>query len=127
MAQTLRCVETLRASGCQLALDDFGVGFSSLYYLRYLPVDYLKIDGSFIRTLVADPQNRQIVRAMADLTREMERATIAEWVEDAATLDMVRSLGMDYAQGHHIGRPLPANDARSSPRTPNIVQCRDDA
>jgi EAL domain-containing protein (putative c-di-GMP-specific phosphodiesterase class I) len=110
MAQTLRCVETLRASGCQLALDDFGVGFSSLYYLRYLPVDYLKIDGSFIRTLVADPQSQQIVRAIADLARGMGRATIAECVEDAATLDMVRSLGVDYAQGYHISRPLPVTD-----------------
>lgn len=69
MAKTLRCVESLRARGCQFAMDDLGVGFSSLYYLRHLPVDYLKIDGSFIRTLTTDPQNQAIVRAIADLAR----------------------------------------------------------
>lgn len=110
VAQTLRCVETLRARGCRLALDDFGVGFSSLYYLRHLPVDYLKIDGSFIRTLVADPQNQQIVRAIADLARGLGRATIAEWVEDEATLQKVRALGVDYAQGYHVGRPMPLSE-----------------
>ncbi|MDI6772800.1 MAG: EAL domain-containing protein [bacterium] len=110
VAQTLRCVETLRARGCQLALDDFGVGFSSLYYLRHLPVDYLKIDGSFIRTLVTDPQNQQIVRAIAELARGLGRATIAEWVEDEATLQKVRALGVDYAQGYHVGRPMPLSE-----------------
>jgi len=107
VAQTLRCVETLRARGCQHALDDFGVGFSSLYYLRHLPVDYLKIDGSFIRTLVADPQNRQIVRAIAELAQGLGRATIAEWVEDSSTLQAVRALGVDYGQGYYVGRPRP--------------------
>ena len=110
MAKTLRCVESLRARGCQFAMDDLGVGFSSLYYLRHLPVDYLKIDGSFIRTLTTDPQNQAIVRAIADLARGLGRATIAEWVEDPATLEMVRALRVDYAQGHHVGRPVPLAD-----------------
>jgi len=107
MAQTLRCVETLRARGCPLALDDFGVGFSSLYYLRHLPVDYLKIHGTFIRTLTVDPQHRQIVRAIAELARGLGRATIAEWVEDSSTLQAVAALGVDYAQGYHVGAPRP--------------------
>ncbi len=110
VAQTLRCVETLRARGCRLALDDFGVGFSSLYYLRHLPVDYVKIDGTFTRTLVADAQNQQIVRAIADLARGLGRATIAEWVEDKATLEKVRALGVDYAQGDRVGRPVPVSE-----------------
>ncbi|MCL6551988.1 MAG: EAL domain-containing protein, partial [Firmicutes bacterium] len=115
MAQTLRCLETLRARGCQLALDDFGVGFSSLYYLRHLPIDYLKIHGSFIRTLTVDPQNRQIVRAIAELARGLGRATIAEWVEDGPTLQAVAALGIDYAQGYHAGDPRPVAEPRAEP------------
>jgi len=110
LAQILRRVETLRSRGCQLALDDFGVGFSSLYYLRHLPVDYLKIDASFIRGLVTDLQDREIVRAVAELARGLGRATIAEGVEDGATLEAVRALGVDYAQGYYIGRPTPSTE-----------------
>jgi len=108
LTQVLQCLETLRSRGCQVALDDFGVGFSSLYYLRHLPVDYLKIDAAFIRRLVIDPQDLQIVRAIADLARGLGRATIAEGVEDGAALEAVRSLGVDYAQGYHVGRPVPS-------------------
>jgi len=108
MAQGIQRLETLRSRGCQVALDDFGVGFSSLYSLRHLPVDYLKIDASFIRGLVTDPQDRQIVRAIVDLARGLGRATIAEGVEDRETLEVVRSLGVDYAQGYFLGRPVPS-------------------
>jgi EAL domain-containing protein (putative c-di-GMP-specific phosphodiesterase class I) len=108
--QAVRCVEALRARGCLLALDDFGVGFSSLYYLRKLPVDFLKIDGTFVRTLVEDPQNREIVKALANLARGLGRETIAEWVEDEATLQLARELGVDYAQGYYLGRPLPLSE-----------------
>ncbi|PZN11006.1 MAG: hypothetical protein DIU69_06295 [Bacillota bacterium] len=118
VAQTLRCLEVLRSRGCKLALDDFGVGFSSLYYLRHMPVDYLKIDASFIRDLVADPQDRHIVRAIADMARGLGKATIAEGVEDEATLQAVRALGVDYAQGHHIGRPVPAGQLLQGPLLP---------
>ncbi len=110
VAGVLHRLELLRQKGCRVALDDFGVGFSSLYLLRHLPVDYLKIDGSFVRGAVRDPKDRQIVRAVAELARGLGRATIAEGVEDAATLEMVRSLGVDYAQGYHIGRPIPSTD-----------------
>ncbi|MFN3743015.1 MAG: EAL domain-containing protein, partial [Anaerolineales bacterium] len=107
VGKTLRCIEILRAGGCRFALDDFGVGFSSLYYLKRLPADFLKIDGTFIRTLAEDGENRQIVRAIAELARGLGRETIAEWVEDEATLRHVRDLGVDYAQGYHIGNPIP--------------------
>lgn len=112
VAQTLKCIEALRSRGCHLALDDFGVGFSSLYYLKHLPADFLKIDGTFIRTLPEGSENRQIVRAIADLARGLGRQTIAEWVEDEATLRIVRELGVDYAQGFYIGRPLPVSEIR---------------
>lgn len=110
LAQSLRCVESLRARGCRLALDDFGVGFSSLYYLRNLPVDYLKIDGTFTRTLAADAQNQEIVRAIAQLARGLGRATVAEWVKDEAALQLIRELGVDYGQGDHLGRPVPVSE-----------------
>jgi len=109
VAQTLTSIEALRSCGCRLALDDFGVGFSSLYYLKRLPIDFLKIDGTFIRTLPQDSENRHIVRAIADLARGLGRQTVAEWVEDEATLRIVRELGVDYAQGYYIGRPVPVS------------------
>jgi len=108
MAQLVRYLEALRSRGCQIALDDFGIGFASLYYLYHLPVDYLKIDASFVRKLTTDPQVRHIVRAIAGLARGLGRATIAEGVEDQDTLDTVRSLGVDFAQGFYIGRPVPS-------------------
>ncbi|MDR7434490.1 MAG: EAL domain-containing protein [Armatimonadota bacterium] len=110
VGKTLRCMEILRARGCRFALDDFGVGFSSLYYLKRLPADFLKIDGTFIRTLAEDGENRQIVRAIAELARGLGRETIAEWVEDEVTLRHVRDLGIDYAQGYHIGKPVPVSE-----------------
>lgn len=100
-------VTTLREMGCRFALDDFGSGFSSFSYLKHLPVDYLKIDGAFIRNLARDPVDQELVRAMVQVARGLGRKTIAEWVEDADTLALLRTLGVDYAQGYHIGHPVP--------------------
>ncbi|MFZ5815947.1 MAG: bifunctional diguanylate cyclase/phosphodiesterase [Bacillota bacterium] len=100
-------VSTLREIGCRFALDDFGSGFSSFGYLKHLPVDYLKIDGSFIRNLARDPVDQELVRAMVQVARALGRKTIAESVEDGETLELLRQLGVDYAQGYHIGRPVP--------------------
>jgi EAL domain-containing protein (putative c-di-GMP-specific phosphodiesterase class I) len=102
-----RHLETLRRRGHRLALDDFGAGFSSFHYLRHLPVDYVKIDGSLIRSLPNDVSAQKIVRAIAALIRDLGGATIAEWVEDEATLGVVRELGIEYAQGFYVGMPAP--------------------
>ena len=102
-----RHLETLRRRGYRLALDDFGAGFSSFHYLRHLPVDYVKIDGSLIRSLPNDVSAQKIVRAIAALIRDLGGATIAEWVEDEATLGVVRELGIEYAQGFYVGMPAP--------------------
>ncbi len=102
-----RHLETLRERGYRLALDDFGAGFSSFRYLRYLPVDYVKIDGSLIRDLSNDVAAQKIVRAVAALIRDLGGAAVAEWVEDEGTLRTVRALGIDYAQGFYIGVPVP--------------------
>jgi EAL domain-containing protein (putative c-di-GMP-specific phosphodiesterase class I) len=91
-------------------LDDFGVGYSSLSQLRFLPVDYLKIDGAFVVDIARDPSARQIVRALVELARALDAETIAEWVEDDVTIEVLRSLGVDFAQGFAIGRPRPVDE-----------------
>jgi Amt family ammonium transporter len=98
----------MREVGCKFALDDFGSGFSSFAYLRFLPVDYLKIDGAFIQNIHHDLVNQTMVRSMNDVAHAMGVETIAEFVESAEILDVLRRLGVDYAQGYHVGRPAPA-------------------
>jgi diguanylate cyclase (GGDEF)-like protein/PAS domain S-box-containing protein len=95
----------LRRLGCDFALDDFGSGFSSLYYLKHLEFDYLKIDGEFIQNLATDPADQVLVRAVVDIARGLGSRTIAEFVGDEETLELLRELGVDYGQGFHLGRP----------------------
>jgi diguanylate cyclase (GGDEF)-like protein/PAS domain S-box-containing protein len=96
--------------GCRFALDDFGAGFSSFYYLKYLPLDYLKIDGDFIRNLATSATDQSVVKAIVGLSGNLEKATIAEFVGDDRTISLLREYGVDYAQGYHIGSPLPIDE-----------------
>lgn len=105
-----RLVEELRAAGYAIMLDDFGAGLSSFAYLEQFPADYLKIDGSFVRKLASNSIDRAIVESINDVGHKIGAVTIAEFVEDAATLDLVREIGIDMAQGWHIGRPEPIED-----------------
>ncbi|OHE60219.1 MAG: hypothetical protein A2X71_03825 [Thiobacillus sp. GWE1_62_9] len=98
----------IRALGCKLALDDFGVGFSTFQYLKHLPVDFVKIDGSFIRTLDHSEDDRLFVKALIEAIHGYGKLAVAEYVETAAILQWVKELGVDYAQGYHFGRPQPA-------------------
>lgn len=91
--------------GCGLALDDFGTGFASLSYLRVLPAKYLKIDVEFVRDLTHNETNQHLVRSIIHLARGLDKETIAEGVENEDVLELLRSLGVDYAQGFHLGRP----------------------
>jgi diguanylate cyclase (GGDEF)-like protein len=100
----------VRPFGCDLALDDFGVGFGGFYYLKHLPCRYLKIDGEFIRALSHSPTDRVFVSAMVDLAKGLGKQTIAEFVEDAETLRLITELGVDFAQGYHVGRPAPLRE-----------------
>ena len=102
--------QRLKAAGCFLALDDFGSGLSSFSYLKELPVDFLKIDGAFVRNIEHDPVDRAIVSSIVQVARAMGRKTIAEYVENASCLEWVQSLGVDYAQGYHISRPRPLEE-----------------
>ncbi len=106
-------LRTLRGQGYEFALDDFGMGFSSFYQLKNLDVDYLKIDGSFIRNLSHDPVDKHLVLAMVHLARSLGKQTIAEFVEDQEILDILREIGVDCAQGFHIGRPRPLDQILS--------------
>ena len=107
-------MEGIRSLGCHFALDDFGVGFSSFHYLGQLPADFIKIDGSFIRNLPSSLENRLIVRAIADIAAGFGKKTIAEFVDNAAILPFLREYGIDYAQGYHLGRPVPAGEITPS-------------
>ncbi|MFN0094922.1 MAG: putative bifunctional diguanylate cyclase/phosphodiesterase [Dehalococcoidia bacterium] len=104
-------ITRLKAIGCRFALDDFGVGFSSFYSLKQLDVDYLKIDGSFIRNLANDPVDREVVTAITHMAHAMGVLTVAEFVGDAPTAEILREIGVDYLQGYHVGMPVPAEQA----------------
>ncbi len=110
--QARRFAESLISIGCRFALDDFGSGFASFYYLKHLPVSYLKIDGEFIRELTRTPSDQVLVKALVDVARGLSIQTIAEYVADEETLELVRELGVDYAQGFLIGRPAPVSELR---------------
>lgn len=102
-----RIMAQLRGLGCAFGLDDFGVGYSSFQYLKELPVDFVKIDGSFIKGLLLNQDDVVFVKALNDAVQGFGKYTIAEFVEDEATLAILRDIGVDYAQGYLIGRPAP--------------------
>jgi len=103
-----RMVQDLKADGYRFALDDFGVGFASFSYLKELPVDYVKIDGSFIRRLDENDFDRVVVEAIVKVARFSGVGTVAEFVETISTLRLLRTLGVDMAQGYAVGRPGPS-------------------
>ncbi|MBI3345124.1 MAG: EAL domain-containing protein [Gammaproteobacteria bacterium] len=108
IGQTRKVVEQIRALGCQFALDDFGAGFNSYNYLKHFPVDYLKIDGIFIVNLVNDPVDQALVKSMIEIAHTLGKKTVAEFVETAEALKLLKEYGVDYAQGHYLGKPQAA-------------------
>jgi diguanylate cyclase (GGDEF)-like protein len=107
---TLRFVEQTKSFGCKLALDDFGAGYTSFKYLKDIPSDILKIDGSYVRGINKSVANHAIVKAITDLTHEMGMKCVAEWIEDIPTIRTLQRLGMDYGQGFGMSRPMPMDD-----------------
>ncbi len=109
-------IKQLRSMGLKVALDDFSSGFASYAYLRHLPLDILKIDGSFISGLENDPINQAMVGSMQQIAQQLGLRTVAEFVETEASLECVRRLGLDYAQGYIIGHPQPLSQLADSAR-----------
>jgi EAL domain-containing protein (putative c-di-GMP-specific phosphodiesterase class I) len=107
LQQAQRFIGSLKKLGFRFSLDDFGVGFSSFHYLKHLAVDYLKIDGSFVRHLPKTRVDQHLIKAMVQVAHGLRKKTIAEFVEDAETLHLLRRYGVNYAQGYFIGRPQP--------------------
>lgn len=109
--QNLQCaiafIEQCKALGCQFALDDFGSGLSSFAYLKYFPVDYLKIDGGFVRDMITDRNDRVLVAAINEIGHIMGMKTIAEWAETDEIIESLCALQVDYVQGSAIGKPIP--------------------
>jgi diguanylate cyclase (GGDEF)-like protein/PAS domain S-box-containing protein len=110
--QARHFAQSLSKLGCRFALDDFGAGYASFYYLKHLPVSYLKIDGEFVRELPRSKTDQLIVKALVEACGGLGIKTIAEFVGDQATMDQVRELGVDYAQGFLLGKPEPVANLR---------------
>ena len=105
-----RFIDALKGSGCRFSLDDFGSGLSSFAYLKNLPVDFLKIDGAFVKDLVEDPIDLAMVQAINQIGHVMQLKTIAEFVENQAIFDKLCGIGVDYAQGYGVAKPFPLAD-----------------
>ncbi len=107
LTRATRFMQELSGLGCCFALDDFGAGMSSFGYLKHLPVQYLKIDGGFVKDMLNDPIDRAMVSAINEIGHLMGKQTVAEFVENQAIADALRQLGVDYAQGYGLARPEP--------------------
>jgi EAL domain-containing protein (putative c-di-GMP-specific phosphodiesterase class I) len=95
----------LKNIGCRFSIDDFGIGFSSFHYMRELPIDIVKIDGSFIQNITKNHDDQLFVKALVDVAKGMGKKTVAEFVENAESLALLEEFGVDYAQGYYIGKP----------------------
>jgi diguanylate cyclase (GGDEF)-like protein/PAS domain S-box-containing protein len=112
--QARRFANELNRIGCRFALDDFGAGYASFYYLKHLPVSILKIDGEFVRELPISRTDQLIVKALVQVCSGLGIETVAEFVSDEKTMDAVRELGVDFAQGYHLGKPAPVSALRGA-------------
>ena len=115
LARARGFIDRLREIGCRFALDDFGSGFGTFYYLKHLPFDYLKIDGEFVTHCAANRTDQLVIEAIVSIARAMDKWTIAEFVPNRETARLLAQLGVDYGQGHHVGGPIPAEALTLSP------------
>lgn len=124
LSRTAQLMEQLRQMGCRFALDDFGSGLSSFSYLKQLPLDFLKIDGTFVRDICNDAVDLETVKSINQVGHAMKLATIAEYVQNRDILDALRTIGVDFVQGYYVGQPQPLDSLLRSgyfktiPRTP---------
>lgn len=107
LGATQEMVTKLRSMGCAFSIDDFGTGFSTFSYLKSLPAETVKIDGSFIKGITSNPIDLALVKSIHEVSTALGKKTVAEFVEDQDTLNILRDIKVDYAQGYHVGRPMP--------------------
>jgi diguanylate cyclase (GGDEF)-like protein len=110
---TIKLINELKKLGTRFMLDDFGSGMSSFSYLKHLPVDFLKMDGAYVKDITSSKVDLAMAKAIQSVAQSMEIRTIAEYVEDQATLDCLKEMGVGYAQGFYLNRPMPLSDALS--------------
>ncbi len=115
--QAAKQMAALKELGCQFAIDDFGTGYSSFAYLKRLPVDFLKIDGSFIRGLERDPVDQTMVRLIGEVAKAANIKTVAEYVQSGTAMRLLAKYRIDYAQGYYLGRPARASRRRARIRS----------
>ena len=124
MLQASRYIAILRGMGLRFALDDFGSGLSSFEYLKTLPIDYLKIDGMFVKDIVTDPIDRAMVKSIHEIGSVMNKKTVAEFVENTDILDELRIIGVNYVQGYAVGMPIPLEElitAQLKKESPRVI------
>jgi EAL domain-containing protein (putative c-di-GMP-specific phosphodiesterase class I) len=115
--ESVAFVDTVKELGCRVAIDDFGAGYTSFHNLRHLGADMVKIDGTFITSLATDPTDRVFVEALVHLAKSFNMETVAEWVGDQRSVDILTEIGVTYLQGYHFGQPkLVVPDAGFTPR-----------
>ena len=118
----VQMINRLRELGCRFALDDFGAGMSSFTYLKRLPVDYVKIDGAFVKDMAKDDVDFAMVEAIHNVAHRMGLRTVAEFVQNDVTIEMLRGLGVDYVQGYGVEKPRPLDDVTRSEPPPSFVK-----
>ena len=109
-----RFIEVLHGIGCEFALDDFGSGLGAFSSLKHVPIDYLKIDGTYTRNLASDQVNQEMVSAMIKLARTMEFRVVAEQVEEQEDFDWLRNAGIDFVQGNFVDTPVPLGSGHAT-------------
>jgi ammonium transporter, Amt family len=124
LKHAVRFINELRQTGCRFALDDFGSGMSSFAYLKNLPVDFIKIDGNFVREMHKDVVDLAMTEAINRIGHVMNIPTIAESVENQETLEMLQELGVNYAQGYHISRPMLLDELLLEPEKIALARTR---
>ena len=114
LVATTTMITQLQTIGCQFSIDDFGTGFSTFSYLKELPANQVKIDGSFVKDMTQDNIDKALVNAIKDISHSLGKTCVAEYVEDQETFELLEQIGVDYAQGYYIGKPIPASEIRKT-------------